>query len=79
MPRIKSPFTPQERLYNQRYQQEIQIDWIRKIRMSDKYKQNADDYAVTFMIRIAELIARGKPLTDPQADFLADLYARYSE
>lgn len=80
MPRIKSPINPQEVLYNKRYERETQRAWISKIRAN-----NLDEYTKNFLQRatiiLHSLTQDGNnclSLTEKQADFLAELYNKYS-
>lgn len=79
MPKIKSPMTFQERLYNKRYERETQEDYVNKVRTSVKFAENADEYKKSFTRKMHELLICKVPLNENQADFLADLYNRYTD
>lgn len=74
MPRIKCPVSIIEQNYNRRYDKDVQQHYLRMIdqRRLDKY---ANDFVMSckFNDSAGNLI-----LTDKQADYLAELYDKYS-
>ncbi len=74
MPRIKSPINAAEQLYNLRYNNDTQRIWIKRIEFKP-----LDSYAKGFLQNVIPRILDNRELTEPQADYLAELYDRYSE
>jgi len=79
MPRIKSPISQTERDYNKRYDFKTQQFYVDQIRNSLTFHANADEYKLQFLVDINYALQRGWDLNERQADFLVELYNRYSE
>lgn len=74
MPKIKSPINQKEKDYNKRYDPSYQKLWLNLI---DESK--LDKYAKDFILNCKFSEAAGNLiLNEKQADFLAELYDRYS-
>lgn len=73
MPRIKSPISPAEILYNKRYEREVQIQWITSL-TPKKLNEWEDNFLIT-CINILKVL-KGN-LSETQADKLAEIYDKY--
>ncbi len=78
MPRIKSPISIIEMNYNLRYDPDKQRYFLNCIRGAKNHGFYGS-YVQDFLEKVDILLSGHRELTEPQADYLADLYDRYSE
>jgi len=80
VPRIKSPINQQEKDYNKRYEHETQCYYLSQVNKAyNSRKFYPDAYTRNFLRSISESLDMKLELTDKTADFLAELYDKYSD
>ncbi len=78
MPKIKSPISVVEVNYNLRYQPEKQRYFLNCVRAAKKNVLYGT-YIRDFLEKVDDMLCGHRELTEPQADFLAELYDKYSD
>jgi len=80
MPKIKSPISQAERDYNKRYEKETQkVFCIAVHKATNTRAFLPNEYTRNFLERIRITLSFNEELTEKQADFLAELYDKYTD